>query len=252
VTIRTDLDGGVFVITIDNPDRMNALGPGSTTDIAAAWQRARDDDDIRVVIFTAVGERAFCTGMDLSGASDVTSSDPRIMPLVGPIENEMWKPVIVAVNGVCAGAGLHFVAEGDIVIAASNATFVESHVTVGQVAGFEPVLLSRRMPFEAVSRMVLLGRSERLNAEKAKGLGLVSEVVESAELMPRANELAQTLLGNSLAAMMSTKRALWESLELPLTQAMARSWELIVAHWDHPDATEGPRAFVEKRPPQWQ
>jgi enoyl-CoA hydratase/carnithine racemase len=108
------------------------------------------------------------------------------------------------------------------------------------------------MPFEAVSRMVLLGRSERLDAEKAKRLGLVSEVVEKAELMPRAHELAGILKGNSLAAMIGTKRALWRSLELPLTPAMAEGWDLIVAHWDHPDASEGPRAFVEKRPPQWQ
>jgi enoyl-CoA hydratase/carnithine racemase len=252
MAIRTELDDGVFVITIDNPDRMNSFGPKASGDIVGAWERARDDDDVRVVIFTAVGERAFCTGMDLSAADELADFDPKVLPAVGPMENDMWKPVIVAVNGVCAGAGLHFVAEGDIVIAASHATFVDPHVTVGQIAAFEPILLSRRMPFEAVSRMVLLGRAERLDAEKAKSLGLISEIVESSALMDRAQELAGILKGNSLAAMIGTKRALWRSLELPLTDAMTEGWDLIVAHWDHPDASEGPRAFVEKRPPQWQ
>jgi enoyl-CoA hydratase/carnithine racemase len=252
MAIRTELDDGVFVITIDNPDRMNSFGPRASGELAGAWERARDDDDVRAVIFTAVGERAFCTGMDLAEADELAEFDPRVMPVVGPVENKMWKPVVVAVNGVCAGAGLHFVAEGDIVIAASHATFVAAHVTVGQVAAFEPILLSRRMPFEAVSRMMMLGRSERIDAEKARTLGLVSEVVEPAALMGRARELARMTKNNSLAAMIGTKRALWQSLELPLTEAMARGWDLVVAHWDHPDASEGPRAFVEKRSPQWQ
>src|SRR5262245_26863799 len=205
MAIRTELDEGTFTITIDNPDRMNAFGPQASLDLRGAWERARDDDEVRVVIFTAVGERAFCTGMDLAEANELGDFDRHAMPVVGPIENGMWKPVIVAVNGVCAGAGLHFVAEGDIVIAASHATFVDSHVTVGQVAAFEPILLSRRMPFEYVSRMVLLGRAERIDAQKAKELGLVSEVVEVSGLMPRARELAGILNGNSLAAMIGTK-----------------------------------------------
>jgi (E)-benzylidenesuccinyl-CoA hydratase len=250
MSIRSELSDGVLTITIDNPDRMNSLGPRASKDLQAAWERARDDDEVRVVIFTAVGERAFCTGMDLSEAGDLDTMTEA--PKVGPIENEMWKPVIVAVNGICAGAGLHYVAEADIAIAAAHATFVDPHVTVGQVAAFEPILLSHRMPFGAVARMALLGRAERIDAETARSLGLVTEVVDGPKLSERANELATTLKGNSLAAMIGTKKALWTALERPLSDAMAEGWKLITAHWDHPDATEGPRAFVEKRPPQWQ
>jgi enoyl-CoA hydratase/carnithine racemase len=168
------------------------------------------------------------------------------------MENDMWKPVIVAVNGVCAGAGLHFVAEGDIVLAADHATFLDPHVSVGQVAAFEPILLARRMPLGAVTRMCLLGRAERIDAETAKSLGLVSEVVPGPSLQARALELAEALKGNSPAAMIGTKKAVWRSLEQGLSDAMAEGWKLITAHWSHPDATEGPRAFVEKRSPKWQ
>ena len=249
MSLRTEVRDRVLTITIDNPDRMNALSPSALHDLVEAWGRARDDDEIAVVIFTAVGERAFCTGMDLSGAGELDDTQPAVP--VGPLENEMWKPVIVAVNGVCAGAGLHFVAEGDIVIAARNATFVDTHVSVGQVAGFEPILLSHRMPFGAVARMTLLGRSERLDAEKALALGLVSEVVDAEQLAHRAWALAEALKGNSLAAMIGSKKALWSSLELPLSQAMQEAWKLVTAHWKHPDSSEGPAAFVEKRPPKW-
>jgi (E)-benzylidenesuccinyl-CoA hydratase len=252
MAIRTDLDDGVLVLTIDNPDRMNSIGPSASRDLVAAWQRARDDDEVRVVIFTASGERAFCTGMDLSEADDMDAFDVTEIPAVGPVENKMWKPVVVAVNGVCAGAGLHFVAEGDIVLSADHATFLDPHVSVGQVAAFEPILLTHRMPFGAITRMCLLGRAERIDAQTAKELGLVSEVVPRESLMARAMELATALKANSPAAMIGTKRAIWQSLDRGLTEAMAEGWKILTEHWDHPDAAEGPRAFVEKRPPQWQ
>jgi enoyl-CoA hydratase/carnithine racemase len=249
MTIRTELQDGVLIVTIDNVERMNSVGPAATRDLGAAWARARDDDEIKVVVMTAAGDRAFCTGMDMSEAGDVF--DDTVAPAVGPLENDLWKPVIVAVNGVCAGAGLHFVAEADIALAASHATFLDPHVTVGQVAAFEPILLSRRMPLGAVSRMCLLGRGERIDAEAAKALGLVSEVVDGPALLDRAMELAGKLKANSPAAMIGTKKALWRSLDLGLTEAMAEGWKLVVAHWDHPDSTEGPTAFMEKRPPAW-
>lgn len=250
MSLQTEVRERVLIITIDNPDRMNALSPTALSDLVDAWVRARDDEEITVVIFTAVGDRAFCTGMDLSGAGDLGESSQEAVP-VGPLENQMWKPVIVAVNGVCAGAGLHFVAEGDIVIAASHATFVDTHVSVGQVAGFEPVLLSHRMPFGAVARMTLLGRAERLTADRALALGLVTEVVEGAELMARAWSFAEALKANSPAAMIGSKKALWNSLELPLSEAMRQAWILVTDHWKHPDSQEGPAAFMEKRPPKW-
>src|SRR5207248_4959858 len=124
------------------------------------------------------------------------------------------KPVIAAVNGVCAGAGLHFVADADIVIASRDATFLDPHVSVGQVSAFETIALVRKSPMEAIARMALIGRYERVSAERARQLGILSEVVDPpTRLRERAQELGETIAKNSPAAMAATKKALWEALE---------------------------------------
>ena len=132
----------------------------------------------------------------------------------------VWKPVIAAVNGTCAGGGLHFVADADIVIAASDATFVDPHVSLGQVVAYEGIALARKSPMEAVLRMALVGRSERLSSARALQLGIVSQVVDPPErLRDEAQELAEKIARNSPAAMAATKRALWGALEAGLTDA---------------------------------
>jgi enoyl-CoA hydratase len=141
----------------------------------------------------------------------------------------VWKPVIAAVNGMCVGGGLHFVADADIVLASSNATFLDTHVSVGQVAAYELIGLARRMPFEAVLRMALVGRHERMSAERALALGMISQVVDPPErLREEAQALAEKIARNSPAAMAATKRALWGALERGLTDACKagalRSW----------------------------
>ena len=124
--------------------------------------------------------------------------------------NSVWKPVIAAVNGMCAGGGLHFVADADIVIAASSATFLDPHVSVGQVTAFEGISLARRMPMEPVLRMAFVGRYERMSATRAYELGMVSQIVDPpGRLRDEAQDLAETIARNSPAAMAATKRALW-------------------------------------------
>ena len=167
--------------------------------------------------------------------------------------NEVWKPVIAAVNGACAGGGLHFVADADIVIAASDAQFLDPHVSMGQVTAYEAVALTRKIPFEAVMRMALVGRYERLSAQRALDLGMVSQVVDPPEqLREEAQVLAEKIACNSPAAMAATKRALWGALEAGLTDACKAGARELMAMWGHPDQEEGPRAFAEKREPQWQ
>jgi enoyl-CoA hydratase/carnithine racemase len=130
------------------------------------------------------------------------------------------KPVIAAVNGVCAGGGLHFVADADIVIASTTATFLDPHVSLGQVVAFEGIALIRKAPMEAITRMALVGRHERIGAQRAYELGIVSQIVEPASLRTEAQTLAEKIAENSPTAMAATKRALWGALEMGLTDAL--------------------------------
>ena len=154
-------------------------------------------------------------------------------------------------NGVCAGAGLHFVADADIVICNEAATFLDTHVNVGQVTALEPIGLSRRIPFGLVTRMVCMGRHERITAQRAFDIGLVSEVVPAGQLMDRALEMARQVATASPATLQISLRAIWEGLDMGLTDAYHNGWGPLTAHWDHPDAAEGPKAFLEKREPHW-
>ena len=167
--------------------------------------------------------------------------------------NRVAKPVIAAVNGTCAGGGLHFVADADIVVAASDATFLDPHVSIGQVTAYEAIGLLRKMPAEAVMRMALVGRHERLSAGRAQQLGMVSQVVDPpARLREEAQALAERVSRNSPTAMATSKRALWQALEVGLTDACRAGAREVVSMWGHPDQEEGPRAFAEKREPVWQ
>ena len=140
----------------------------------------------------------------------------------------------------------------DIVIAASDAQFFDPHVSVGQVVSLEAIGLIRKMPAEAVMRMAFVGKYERMSAERALQLGMISEVVDPPErLRERAQELGETIARNSPAAMAATKRALWGALEMGLTDACKAGAKELVSMWGHPDQEEGPRAFAEKRDPNW-
>ena len=144
-------------------------------------------------------------------------------------------------------------AEADIVIAGADAQFFDPHVSVGQVVAMEAIGLTRKIPFEAVMRMALLGRHERISAERALALGMVSQVVDPPErLRDEAQALAEKIALNSPAAMAATKRALWGALEAGLTDACKAGAGELVSMWGHPDQEEGPRAFAEKREPRWQ
>jgi enoyl-CoA hydratase/carnithine racemase len=164
----------------------------------------------------------------------------------------VWKPVITAVNGICAGGGFHWVADADIVIAASDAQFFDPHVSVGQVVSVEAIGLLRKMPVEAVMRMAFVGRYERLSAARAYELGMISQIVDPPErLRTEAQALAETIAKNSPAAMRATKRALWGALETGLTDACRAGARELISMWGHPDQLEGPLAFAEGREPVW-
>jgi enoyl-CoA hydratase len=214
---------------------------------------------VRVIVHTGNG-RAFQTGVDVAEiAGDGVGMERYRQSVEGfDLHFTSWhqrvaKPVITAVNGICAGGGLHWVADADIVVCAADAQFFDPHVSIGQVVSIEAVGLMRKMPVEAVMRMAFMGRHERMSAARAYELGMVSEVVDPpGRLRERAQQLGETIARNSPAAMAATKRALWGALEVGLTEACRRGAQEVVSMWGHPDQTEGPAAFADKREPRWQ
>src|SRR5947209_18865211 len=191
-----------------------------------AWRTLAADPDVRVIVHTGEG-RAFQTGVDVSETASDGVGMERYRDSVENFDlhftswhNNVWKPVITAVNGICAGGGFHWVADADIVIAASDAQFFDAHVSVGQVVAIEAIGLMKKMPVEAVMRMAFVGRYERLDARRAYELGMISEIVDPPErLRERAQELGETIARNSPAAMEATKKALWGALDLGITDA---------------------------------
>jgi enoyl-CoA hydratase/carnithine racemase len=246
--------GHVVVLTLNRPEQLNAIDDDLKRALAAAWAGIGADTTVRAVVLHANG-RAFCTGADMSRlAESDRGAGPR--PQYPPAaytarQAEIYKPVVVAVNGLCVGGGLHFVADADIVIASEQAEFLDTHVNVGQVAGLEPISLVPRIGLTAVLRMVLLGKSERISAPRALAMGLVSEVVAADDLLDRACALAERIAAASPAAVQGSLRAIWGSERLGSDLALRKAWDIIVDHWGHPDAAEGPQALIEKRSPQW-
>lgn len=257
-TLIVERRGAVGWLINNRPDALNAMNNTMRDELAVAWRELDDDPNVRVIVHTGNG-RAFQTGADVSelatdgvGMERYRDSVERFDLHFTAWHQKVWKPVICAVNGICAGGGFHFVADADIVIAASDAQFMDPHVSVGQVVAIEAVALLRKMPAEAVMRMALVGRHERMSAERAYQLGMISDVVDPPEtLRDAAQSLAEKIARNSPAAMAATKRALWNALELGLTDACKAGAQELVSMWGHPDQLEGPASFAEKREPVW-
>ena len=257
-TLLVERHGPVGWLVFDRPHSGNAMDAVMLDELEAAWAELDRDPAVRVIVNTGEGDM-FQTGLDVvqlsrdPAALRKQSGRTRHAALrLTSLQNEVWKPVVAAVNGMCAGGGLHFVADADVVLASSDATFLDTHVSVGQVAAYELIGLARRMPFEAVLRMALVGRHERMTAERALALGMISQVVDPPErLREEAQALAEKIARNSPAAMAATKRALWGALEQGLSDACRAGATELVSLWGHPDQVEGPLAFAEKREPRW-
>ena len=246
----------VAYITLNRPDRGNALHASMIEPMKAIWTEVREDPWIRCAIITASGNRHFCTGADVGAVASrgkVKSGKGPLSDEVhwSPRQNRVWKPVICAVNGAAASAGLHFVVDSDIVGASNTATFFDTHVNVGMVGAVENIGLAKRLPLGSALRMTLCGKSYRMTAERAYQLGLVDEIVEPDQLMPTAESIASQICANSPTAVSLSQQAIWSSVEMGYRDSLEYGWALLRMHWDHPDCKEGPRAFVEKRDPIW-
>jgi acyl-CoA synthetase (AMP-forming)/AMP-acid ligase II/enoyl-CoA hydratase/carnithine racemase len=224
-TIEFEIADHIATITLNRPDQLNCFNEAMTREMAAVWARVRDDDDIHVAVVRAKGERAFCTGVDVSAPpwwthlNQWNQEDPGV--LLGPRQHKVWKPVVCAVNGMAAGGAMYFVNESDIVICSEDATFFDPHANGGRVSALEPIgMLARGIPFGEVMRWALLGSDERITAHTALRAGIVTEVTEPGQLWDRAHELATEIAGRRPEAIQGTVRAIWESLDMMPSMAL--------------------------------
>lgn len=220
-TLEYEERGHVALVTLNRPERHNSFNETMQRELSSVWQSVKANDDVRAVVLTAAGEKAFCTGIDREEIPTTEESfyfDPYTYvdpgKNLGPRSQELWKPVIAAVNGMACGGAFYLLGESDVIIAADNATFFDPHVTYGMPAVFEPVLMMPRMPFGDLMRMTLTGASERIGAETALRLGLVSEVVPQAELLDTALALAELIASNPPAAVQASLRTVWAARDL--------------------------------------
>jgi len=252
-TLRLERDGKIATLWFNRPDRLNAFDQKMRDELPRAWGEIAEDREIWAVILTGTGDRAFCAGMDLKEPPpkvDEGGALPRVR--ITALDCGVMKPVIAAVNGVCAGGGLAFVADSDIVLCSEDATFTDGRTSAGQVSIHGTLRLARKIPLEAVFRLVMLGRAEKMSAKRAHEIGMVSEIVPKGDLMSRARALAQTIAENSPNAIFHTKRTILRSLDMGLDRAREEGWETVTRFArESADPIEGGRAFTEKRKPVW-
>jgi enoyl-CoA hydratase/carnithine racemase len=222
-TILFEVNDHVATVTLNRPEALNAFNQRMLDEFRTLWNRVRNDDDIRVVVLRAAGERAFCTGADVKNR---IFFHPNVWTQLDPAEslspkiNQVWKPLVCAVHGMAAGGAFYWINEADIVICSDDAMFFEPHVTYGRTAALEPIGLTYRIPLGDVLRMALLGNDERMSTERALQIGLVTEVVPRADLWDRADALARQIAAKPPIAIQGTVRAIWEALDSPRTAAI--------------------------------
>lgn len=267
-TLIYDELNGVATITMNRPEVYNAFNEQMQREFRSLWTSLATNDDVRCVVVTATGDKAFSTGLDRAEAmgdgSESTNhgsgkmngyTDPFNFDDPGdwlcPKANGFWKPVIAAVNGMACGGAFYLLGEAEFIIAADHATFFDPHVTFGMTAAYEPVQLLSRMPFQEVMRMSLLGSSERLSAQRAHQIGLVSEVVPGADLADTARWAAEQIAAAPMLATMGTVRALWTGLELSRKQALELMYLFTNVGNDPESLAEGQRRFTSGERLEW-
>jgi len=242
----------VATITLNRPEVLNAFDRRMCEEMRVAWRLVKDDPAVHAVVLRAEGDRAFCAGLDTKqpyGQPDDIWNHEDPGELLSPKWQQVWKPVVCAVQGICTAGAFYFVNESDVVICSPEATFFDSHVTYGMVSALEPVGLMRKVGLAHTLRMALTGNDERVGADTALRIGLVTEVVERAGLWARAHEIAAGIAEKPTAATQGTVRAIWESLDRPYRAAMEQG--LIYTRVGNPiGMAEVARQPLPRRPPR--
>jgi enoyl-CoA hydratase/carnithine racemase len=241
----------VATITLNRPQVLNAFDRQMCEEMQHAWLRIKADTGVHAVVLRAAGERAFSAGLDTSkpyGQPELVWNHEDPGKLLSPKWLQVWKPVVCAVHGICTAGAFYFLNESDIVICSQDATFFDSHVTFGLVSALEPVGLMRRIGLGETLRMALSGNDERVTAETALRIGLVTEVVQSRmALWERAHEIAAGIARKPPAATQGTVKAIWESLDRPYRAAMDQG--LLYTRFGNPFAGSDTRKRGDEQPP---
>lgn len=259
-TLTLSVDAGIARVTLNRPEVLNAFNDAMLTELQALWSHLRVRDDVRVIVLTGTGEKAFCTGydrtqLDSDGPSLLSHPSPFVRrdvgEYLGPKTCGLWKPVVAAVNGMACGGAFYLLGEADIIVAADHATFFDPHVTFGMPAIFEPLHLLRRMPLGEVLRLTLLGSAERMSAQRALEIGFASQVVPSAELADVVTWIAESIASAPSLSIQASLRAIWLGTEMTPAQALEIGHALVVAGSSQENLLEGQRAFTSGSRPPW-
>ena len=272
-TLGYEEDDGVAWVTLDRPDVYNAFNAVMQRELRTLWRALRRHDDVRAIVLTGAGDKAFCTGIDRNEALGDADGDATVgedgesvhvgagtTPFMfddpgedlGPKTCDLWKPVIGAVNGMACGGAFYLLGEVDFVIATEQATFFDPHVTYGMAAEFEPLQLTGRMPFGELARMTLLGASERMSARRAHQIGLVSELAEDvADLRAKASWAARAIADAPALAVQGSLRALWAGRDLTRGQALALGYAFVGLGNSDAALAEGQERFASGARLDW-
>jgi enoyl-CoA hydratase/carnithine racemase len=268
-TIRYDEgDDGVAVVTLNRPDVHNAFNSLMQRELHTLWRALRRHDSVRCIVLTGAGEKAFCTGIDRmeqmggehsettdhdvvgsGGATPFMFNDPG--DNIGPKSCDLWKPVIAAVNGMACGGAFYMLGETEFIIAAEHATFFDPHVTYGMCAAFEPIHMAGITPFPEIMRLSLMGNYERMSATRAHEIGMVSEVVPGAELLPRAREIAAIIASQPRLAIEGTVRAIWSTRSMPQREAVRLGYAYVTMGTNQDSIAEGQQMFASGKRVEW-
>jgi enoyl-CoA hydratase/carnithine racemase len=258
-----DVREGVAWVTLNRPDVHNAFNARMVAELQAMWARVREDDDVRCVVVTGAGEKAFCTGIDRTETiGEAQPGDRKAVgrrstpfhfddPAIGPKSADLWKPVIAAVNGMACAGAFYLLGEVDIVVAADHATFFDPHVTYGMAASFESMHILQRLPLGEALRMQLLGAHERMSAQRAHQVGMVSEVVPAASLLDAAGWVAGVIASQPALAVQATVRATWAANDLGRAQALALGYAYVGLGTSAESIAEGQAFFSSGKRVEW-
>lgn len=262
-TLLVTKDDGVAWVSLNRPAVRNAFNEQMQAELRSVWTAFRYDDDVRCIVLSGEGD-AFCTGIDRAETMSDTSMEENFFSAyptpwmfddpgrnLGPKACDLWKPVIAAVHGIACGGAFYMLGQTEFIIASDDAVFFDPHVTYGMTAAFEPIHMLAKMPFPEIMRLALLGAYERMSAERAREIGLVTEVVPRAELRDRAAWVARVIADSPALAVQGTMRALWTALDMPRMQALAAA-NLFTRIGSDPEAFKaGQERFASGERPRW-